>query len=296
MREAANRAAHIVRTMRFSFESTIKPAHDGTLTDLVTSADRAAQEAIVRVLRDMTPHFGIIAEEAHLRVEPEAGDPAAYSWTVDPLDGTKAFGRMQSHGIAVMIALINWADEVIAACIVDVMTGEMYYTRPGSPKVHRMDHTGAHLRLDLLDPTRPLADQYLLVRKNPWKFPVRIRRCLIPGADVYGSLFKDFEIEGGSIGLSFARLWKGEVGGVLLTGDNPNLPWDWAPVVGLSQRLGYVFLRLEPQENSKLIPLPFTIETQNPQAPGCPILVVHKTHMDVASRHFHKSYEGGGGD
>lgn len=172
IREAANRAANFVRMERFSFEREPKRAHDGTLTDLVTSADKAAQAAILEVLETTTPNYGIVAEEEHLCIEPEVSDRPKRRWIVDPLDGTKAFGRMQSHGIGTMIALLE-ENHVISVCIEDVMTGEMYYFRPNSFKVHRMDRVGARLRLDLLDPTRPLSDQYLLVRKNPWAFASR---------------------------------------------------------------------------------------------------------------------------
>ncbi len=287
IREATDRAACIVRLERFSFEREPKCAHDGTLTDLVTSADKAAQAAILAVLEATTPSYGIVAEEEHLRIEPDVNSHPRRRWTVDPLDGTKAFGRMQSHGIATMIALLE-EDVVIGVCIEDVMTGEIYYFRPGSSKVHRMDRVGARLRLDLLDPTRPLSEQYLLVRKNPWEFAPAIRRRFIPRADKSQNLFKDFEIEGGSIGLSFARMWKGEVGGILLLGNNPHLPWDWAPVMGISERLGYIPLRLETQDDGILKALPYTIDINDVHAPGCSILVVHKTHIKAVSDWFHR--------
>ncbi|KKU34357.1 MAG: Inositol monophosphatase [Candidatus Uhrbacteria bacterium GW2011_GWE2_46_68] len=290
IREATNRAANFVRLERFVFEREPKCSYDGTLTDLVTSADRAAQAAILGVLQTTTPSYGIVAEEEDLRIEPkESSWPKRY-WIVDPLDGTKAFGRMQSHGIGTMIALLE-EKHVISVCIEDVMTGEIYYFRPGSYKVHRMDRVGARLRLDLLDPTRPLSDQYLLVRKNPWEFAPAIRQKFIPRADRKQNLFKDFEIEGGSIGLSFARLWKGEIGGVLLLGNNPNQPWDWAPVMGISERLGYVPLRLEIQDDRILKALPYTIDIYDVQAPGCPILIVHQTHIQTVSDWFHCSQD-----
>jgi hypothetical protein len=60
--------------------------------------------------------------------------------------------------------------------------------------------------------------------------------------DENNGLIKGIEITGGSIGISMARLWKEEVGMVALKGGHYT-PWDWAPVVGISKKLGYKFLR-----------------------------------------------------
>ena len=67
--------------------------------DLVSQADRDAEAAIIDVLRERTPHYGIIAEETGGTAEGLA------TWYIDPLDGTTNF----LHGIphyAVSIALV----------------------------------------------------------------------------------------------------------------------------------------------------------------------------------------------
>ncbi|OZI21475.1 inositol monophosphatase [Bordetella genomosp. 9] len=67
--------------------------------DLVSQADREAEAAVIEVLRERTPQYGIVAEETGGKVEGEA------TWYIDPLDGTTNF----LHGIphyAVSIALI----------------------------------------------------------------------------------------------------------------------------------------------------------------------------------------------
>ncbi len=67
-------------------------------TDLVTRADRMAEELIVRRLLDRFPDHGVLAEEGTARA---AG---AYRWIIDPLDGTTNF----TYGLpwfAVSIAL-----------------------------------------------------------------------------------------------------------------------------------------------------------------------------------------------
>jgi hypothetical protein len=65
-------------------------------SDFVTEVDRAAEAAILNVLRDAYPAHGILAEESGL-----AGTSAEseYQWIIDPLDGTTNFihGLPQYH-------------------------------------------------------------------------------------------------------------------------------------------------------------------------------------------------------
>ncbi|VFR18213.1 Inositol-1-monophosphatase [plant metagenome] len=70
--------------------------------DLVSQADREAEAAVLEVLRDRTPAYGIVAEETGGQPEGPA------TWYIDPLDGTTNF----LHGIphyAVSIALVAHA-------------------------------------------------------------------------------------------------------------------------------------------------------------------------------------------
>lgn len=65
----------------------------------------------------------------------------------------------------------------------------------------------------------------------------------IPSQELIGR-FKKREIQGGSVGIWMARLWKREVGAALLPA-NTETPWDSAPVIGISQKLGYGFYRFQ---------------------------------------------------
>ena len=58
-------------------------------------------------------------------------------FTVDPLDGTKAFVRRQSHGVGTMVALVEQG-RVVSAYVGDINTQEIYGYRPGSRAVHRI--------------------------------------------------------------------------------------------------------------------------------------------------------------
>lgn len=72
------------------------------LNDLVSQADREAEQAVIDVLRERTPEIGIIAEESG----GTAGSQA--TWCIDPLDGTTNFISGIPH-YAVSIGLIAHA-------------------------------------------------------------------------------------------------------------------------------------------------------------------------------------------
>jgi myo-inositol-1(or 4)-monophosphatase len=56
--------------------------------DFVTEIDRAAEDAIIAILREAYPDHGILAEESGAS---EANAEAEYVWIIDPLDGTTNF-------------------------------------------------------------------------------------------------------------------------------------------------------------------------------------------------------------
>ncbi len=74
--------------------------------DLVSQADREAEQAVLEILRERTPELGIVAEESGGQTS------GAATWYIDPLDGTTNF----LHGIpqyAVSIALIAHAGTLV---------------------------------------------------------------------------------------------------------------------------------------------------------------------------------------
>lgn len=67
--------------------------------DLVSQADREAEQAIIQVLQELTPSYGIVGEESGGSAEGSA------FWVIDPLDGTTNF----LHGLpfyVISIALV----------------------------------------------------------------------------------------------------------------------------------------------------------------------------------------------
>lgn len=240
MREMAKAAVEIIRNECHDLVVEDKKAYDGAKWDCVTAADKKAQEMYLEEIKKHFPTFGIIAEEKELMIPCTDADIDAY-FTVDPLDGTKAYARKQSHGVSTMLALVV-EGLVVAVTIADANTGEIY-------EYAAAEEFGDATRIrfgkeSLLEPDikRPLRHQYLLLLDNP-RIQPEIVKDMILDFPAEGGLFKDFEIQGGSIGLRFARLWKGEIGGIILT-PGFETPWDATPVVGISRRLGFKFLRL----------------------------------------------------
>ena len=74
------------------------------MDDVFTSADKLAQESYVKSLRECFPDIGIIGEEESLSIPAKKGRRAFF--TIDPIDGTKAYIRRQSHGIGSMVSLV----------------------------------------------------------------------------------------------------------------------------------------------------------------------------------------------
>lgn len=268
LKEAVRRAMRAIQRERFVFEATAKvTAYNPDKADVVTNADKAAQEIYVTILRESFPQFGIVAEENDLSVECTVPGHEL-RFTVDPLDGTKAFVRQQSHGVGSMVSLMK-DGEIIAAYVGDVMTGEIYGYRPGSTKVHRLTEAGLSSCLEI-NPARTLREQRLLLRDEPGLYSPLVQQLVSRPKRLDGG----YEIGGGSIGIHFARLWKGEVGMTILRpGVNP--PWDLMPVLGTSQKLGFEFRVLTP--GLEQAPLRITHEVQHVEQE---IVVFHESRHE----------------
>lgn len=233
MKELVRRGIATVRNQQQVFEVTEKEGYSGRLDDLFTTADTAAQQVYLRSLRECFPTYGIIAEEDSLSI-PSKHTQGLY-FTLDPLDGTKAFVRRQSHGVGTMISLSS-PGEFIAAFVGDINTQEVYGFRPGSNTVHRISefNTASPLPHASSGFQEFLKKYYVLLRDPERKYsPLSCKT--IKG-------FKDHSIDGGSIGIWMARLWKGEVGALLIP-PAMETPWDSNPVNAISEKLGYTFLR-----------------------------------------------------
>ena len=93
--------------------------------DLVTAADRASEELVVKELQKRFPDHGIVAEEGgHAEMKSE------YRWYVDPLDGTTNF----AHGFPMFNTTLALAHrgQIIAGVIFDPERNELFAAERGA--------------------------------------------------------------------------------------------------------------------------------------------------------------------
>ena len=247
-----------------------KVGYDGVKADLTTNGDMKAQAMYMHELSTLFPNFGIIAEENGVSTEGVSPDGDDVYFTVDPLDGTKAYERGSSQGVGTMIALCK-NERVITACIGDANTGDTYGFA-GDEERGDVIHQRFGIVKTLKPKTdKPLSMQYVLLRNMPNKQPALIQRLTEDMAN--GGIFKDAEVGGGSIGVAFARIWKGEVGAMVLE-SGFDTPWDLAPIIGISRRLGFKFYQVIGDGLVEYEPVPVKKVTERPYVQ----LVIHESH------------------
>lgn len=110
--------------MKDKLKTGITIEHKGSI-DLVTDADRASEEYVVRELTRAFPHHGILGEEG-ARIQ----GTSEYLWVIDPIDGTTNF----AHGFpyfAVSLGLLK-GDEVVLGIVYNPMVEECFVAERGS--------------------------------------------------------------------------------------------------------------------------------------------------------------------
>lgn len=231
--EMVKQALAIIQHEAATFTHKAKANYDPDKPDLVTSADTKAQAHYVRALRREFPDYGLIGEEDGLC------DVKENYFTIDPLDGTKAFARKQSHGAGSMLAMVEGKD-VVAAYVADINTGDIYgYSKE--------DGTATRVRFGvespmMIDTTIPINRKYVTLCDPIHRYPVGIQKIVKSMKD--GGLFKDYEVMGGSIGTNVARLWKDEVAMMVLV-PSFDTPWDTTPIIGINRKLGIKHLMVD---------------------------------------------------
>jgi len=121
--KAARRAATVIN--RASTQLDLLTVQSKSPNDFVTEVDRAAEKAIIEVLRDAFPGHGILAEESG-----ESGPESEFNWIIDPLDGTTNF----IHGFPqYAVSIAQTKNGVLEHAVVyDPNTNEMFTASRGS--------------------------------------------------------------------------------------------------------------------------------------------------------------------
>lgn len=91
--------------------------------DLVTSADLALSELIVRTLKNEFPHTGIVSEE-----DPNIKIDKDLIWVIDPIDGTQNY-ILQDGQYSVMIGLLHNLKPIFG-CVFEPAHNNLYYGGP----------------------------------------------------------------------------------------------------------------------------------------------------------------------
>jgi len=124
--KAARRAASVITRASFDVEQ-LRVTHKGQ-NDFVTEVDKAAEEAIISVLRSAYPDHAFLAEESG--ASDNLHDENENVWIIDPLDGTTNF----IHGFpqyAVSIAL-QQRGQITQAVIYDPTRNELFTASKGA--------------------------------------------------------------------------------------------------------------------------------------------------------------------
>lgn len=119
--QAAQRAGDVLlEYARTGFRIEYKNA-----VNLVTDADRQAEQVIIDTIRRSYPHHRILAEERGT----EPGQDASYQWVIDPLDGTTNF----AHGFPFYCVSIGleYRGRMIVGIVLDPTRQELFVAVAG---------------------------------------------------------------------------------------------------------------------------------------------------------------------
>ncbi len=114
-------------TIRAGWDSQRQISFKGR-TDIVTDVDFAAEKAVLQVLTQAYPAFGILAEESQPVPQPvQSSSP--YTWVVDPLDGTRNYAQGIPH-FSTVVALMH-EDSPVLGVTYDPVREELWTAQLG---------------------------------------------------------------------------------------------------------------------------------------------------------------------
>jgi len=213
--KAARRAGSII--MRASDNLDALTVRHKSLNDLVSEVDRAAEDAIIDVLRTAYPDHAILAEESG------AAGQSEFTWIIDPLDGTTNF----LHGFPVYAVSIAMSHKGVLThgVVYDPVRNDLFTASRGAGAFLNDRRIRVSKRDKLID---------CLVATG---FPFR----MFDHTDAYIAMMRDFmrKTAGirrpGAAALDLANVAAGRMDGFWEIGLSP---WDMAAGVLLVQEAG----------------------------------------------------------
>jgi len=125
--KAARRAGQIIN--RASNDLDMLKVSTKQPNDFVTEVDKAAEAAIIEVLTEAYPNYGILAEESGASPA-KAGSDAEYQWIIDPLDGTTNFIHgMPQYAVSIALARGNILEHAV---VFDPNRNELFTASKGA--------------------------------------------------------------------------------------------------------------------------------------------------------------------
>jgi myo-inositol-1(or 4)-monophosphatase len=132
-KEAALEAGEIHLTY---FDKNKEISHKFNEFDLVTNADKMAEERIISIISGHFPDHGLLGEESGSH----KGNSSDYTWVIDPIDGTTNYAHRFPH-FAVSIGLL-YQNKLYLGVVYDSFKNEMFWAVKGS---------GAYLNSDPIE-------------------------------------------------------------------------------------------------------------------------------------------------
>ena len=122
--KAARRAANVIQ--RASNNLDIIRTETKQHNDFVSEVDRAAEAAIIDIIRDAYPDHAILAEESGR----QGRDTAEFEWIIDPLDGTTNYLHGYPH-YCISIALAH-KGQITQAVVYDPNRNDLFTASKGA--------------------------------------------------------------------------------------------------------------------------------------------------------------------
>jgi myo-inositol-1(or 4)-monophosphatase len=193
--------------------------------EIVTKADKLAEERIIAAIKENHPEHSILSEESGM-----SGDEEGYVWIVDPLDGTTNFA-MKVPFFNTTIALVK-DGKIVLGFVYAPMFDEFYWA---------VDGEGAYLN-----------DEKIAVNADSEAKSSLHAFCYggegkMAAADYYKkSLAEGYQVRQlGAAALELARIGSGILDSIIVPAANP---WDVAAGALIVQEAGGVVTDLEGKE------------------------------------------------
>lgn len=200
-------------------------------TDIVTVADRAAEDRLSQRLVDLLPGSQVVGEEA-MHADPAVSGHFSRSapvWVIDPIDGTSAFAKGEPN-FAVMVALVR-SGELLAGWILAPVSGGIHMSERGGGVWYERDG-----KQDAIAPPQIPSERKALIGLLGRRSMSDARRDLIKSrAREFGAL-RNVSFAG----MDYPRLLSGDAHFAIY---NKSEPWDHLPGLAMTSELGFAFAK-----------------------------------------------------